>query len=124
MSIPPLASVWEQPMDPKDLIDYIANFAGPIPLLEANETIASFTVALMPEAVLLGILINQDPNRVPAVVQGGKGIQLWFEVNVPDREAEDFSGAGADVGVAFTIITTSNPSRRRERTFKLTVAQL
>jgi len=124
MSIPPLAAVWDQPMDPTDLIDYVAHFGGTAPLLEEGETIASFIVAMMPEAVLLGVEVNDDPGRQPTIINAGKSIQLWFSVDPLEQEASDFAGAGANVGVVFTLTTSSSPFRRRQRTFRLTVAQL
>jgi hypothetical protein len=109
-------------MDPTDQVDYLARFDGPAPVLEADETIASYTVELMPEAAGAGLIVSQGGGRDPALVDG-KAISLWFEVDVAKRESGIFA-KGIAAGVVFTIITTAIPARRRQRTFVLTVAQL
>jgi len=123
MSIPITAAVWLQAMDPTDQIDYVADFMGATPLLDVGETIAGFTVALMPEAVLLGVMISSGSGRDPVLI-AGTAIKIWLEVQTADREDPEFTGKGVVVGVVFTITTTSSPSRRRQRTFALSVAQL
>ena len=129
MPIPSDAATWLDAMDPADLIDYEANME---PLLETAESINTFTVALMPEAVLLGVEIAtglvDGGNRDPAKVTGTGGavdkrIKIWMNVLPANREDPIFDGVGVDVGVVFTITTNSAPPRRRQRTYKLTVRQ-
>ena len=121
MPIPSDAATWLDPMDTSDLIDYEANME---PLLETAETIASFTVALMPEAALLGVTVETVAPRDPQLVTpANKRIKVWMSVLIANREDPIFDGVGVDVGVVFTITTNSVPSRRRQRTYKLTVRQ-
>ena len=96
MPIPSDAATWLDAMDPADLIDYEANME---PLLETAESINTFTVALMPEAVLLGVQIAtgivDGGNRDPVKVAGTGGATIGdgsyrvkpgdtFSVSVPE----------------------------------------
>lgn len=127
MAIPDTASAWPQWMDPTDMVDYVANFRGDTPLLEVGEEIATFTVALLPEAALLGVEIiegvHEGADRSPLLFETNSKIRLWMHVLEPSREDPVFDGEGVNVGIVFTIVTNANPTRRRQRTFKLNIKQ-
>jgi hypothetical protein len=120
MVLPTNAIRWKQPIDPSELLDFAAEFQ---PLLEVDEQIVTFTVALMAEAVAAGVQIVQQAGRAPMLVNSNTRVRLWFEVVDEFREDPIFNGNGIEVGVVFTIHTNSDPARRRQRTYALRVAQ-
>lgn len=125
MTIPLQAAAWQQPLDPTDQVDFIADFAGESPLLEEGEEIVTYLVELMPEAVLLGIEVDDTAPRAPTLINTNTAIRIWLSVPDPDdREQPEFAESGTRVGIAFTITTNSDPSRRLQRTFAATVRQL
>ena len=123
MALPPKASVWADSMDPSDLVEYRADFAGgPKPLLEPNEKIASYTATLHESAVQHGVFISEADGFEPKRVNDDTAVELAFEVDVEERENPAFAAGGVQVGVVFTVITTDG--RRRQRTWVWTIEQL
>lgn len=119
MSIPQDAVVFEEVMDPEDLMEYEADMT---PLLDEGTEITSFTIALLPDAVLAGVGIKTGGAYTAGLILANKGILFWLEVNEADREDPAFD-AGFKVGVVVTVNTNHVPPRRRQRTFVVNMRQ-
>lgn len=120
MAIPVDAVSIAEPMDPTDLIKYEADMGG---YLDEGQSIASYTLALLPDAALVGVSIVETGGRVPVLVEEDRVIQFWLEVDPADREDVAFSGSGMKIGIVVTIETSAVPSERRQRTFVVTGRQ-
>lgn len=120
MPNPANAKKFEDPMDPKDRVEFLVNLDGPTGLLETGETVASYTLTPSPEAVALGMQIGTGtyaPSQ-PTPTQ----ILFWVEFSAGFHNNASFD-AGVDLGIQVEITTSSVPARRRERTAIITVAQ-
>lgn len=118
-----VAAAWTEPMDPGESLDYRMKFAeGASPLLEDGELIETYTIALSPQAIALGLTIESSAPKEPQLVNGNE-IALWFSIEPEFRSDPAFDG-GITFTMTVTIVTDANPSRTRERTFSLTVKQL
>lgn len=128
MAIPPNAKKFEQPMDPSDVVDYKANLSGEDGLLEDGEKIATFTLTVLAEGVARGLTIGTGI-RAPSKIEGAPGagidtgVQMWFSVDGGHTSDPEFSGTGVDLPVELTVVTDSSPSRTRQRTLVVGVAQ-
>lgn len=121
-----MATEWEQELDPAEELDFVMDFASspPIgsPVLGVGEGIASFALAVTPEAAALGLEIMTGLGR-DATEAGGQ-ITLWLTVNVGFQANAAYDGAGTKLGIVCTIMTDSIPARKRERTYSVRVKQL
>jgi len=119
MPIPSGATVWPQPFDPSDRVDYALGFG---PLFTGHEVIDVAQVTLMPEAIALGLTILEDEDHGPSIADD-TNIELYFEIEEEFRDNVLFLG-GVDLPVEITVTTTATPPRRFQRTVVLKVAQL
>jgi len=117
MAIPASALVWDEPMDPSDLVDYVVDCA---PFLDDGEVIASFTLANYSEANLLGLQIGTG-SYAPQIVTGTK-IRMWFSIDTTYQANAAFD-VGVNLPVFLNITTTSIPARKRQRTLVVKVVQ-
>ena len=120
MAIPPTAAVFPSGLDPHDQLDFVIP-CGPI--LEAGEEIASYTLALYAESTALGLTIMNDPGREHALTEDARAILLWLEIDTALENNAAFIGGGVRLPMEVTIVTNSNPSRRRQFTCLVPVAQ-
>ena len=118
MAIPSSPIALPETMDPADLADYTLAFQ-----LEGDSAIASYVLAPLPEAALLGISIVEAGAYAHGLIEDNRAILVWLQVDEPDREDPAFDGGGVTIGIAATVTTTSDPSRRKQRTFTVKVAQ-
>lgn len=119
-----MATDWEQQLDPAERLDYIMDFAGgDEPVLAEAETIASYSLAVTAQGALYGLTIESDAPYAPALAGGSTQIKLWLSVDV-DEQSNPLFSSGLTLGVVATIVTSSVPARRRERTFNVEVKQL
>jgi hypothetical protein len=88
--------------------------AAPRPLLLTGEGVASYALALTPEAVAAGLTLH-DSAPYPITLTGNQ-LKLWLEVAPDMRGSPIFDGAGVIVGIELTITTTATPPRRKQRT--------
>lgn len=121
MALPPNAKKFPDPFDPKDRVEFILNLDGPTGILEDGELVGTYELALTPEAAALGLQIGSG-SYAPSQPNANQ-IKFWLEVAAEDQNDPAFSGAGTDLGIEVTVITNSNPARRRQRTAAVTVAQ-
>lgn len=124
MAIPPTAIKFAGPIDPQEVLDYVFPMT---PVLEAGEQIdpADWSLILLAEAVALGLeIIEGDPEFPdPALTEGNTAIRAWFRIDQGFAGNAAFQGAGISLPMAVTLETTSSPSRTRQRTFLMTVAE-
>lgn len=120
MPIPPTAVSFGDALDPNELLDYSIDCSG---VLESGEAIAAYTVELLPEAVALGLTISEDEARAIALVNDDTAIRLWFLIDEDFRDDPAFDGTGRSLPMLVSITTTSTPSRERQGTVLLKVAQ-
>jgi hypothetical protein len=117
MAIPTTALVWAEPMDPYDVVDYSIDCSA---LLDASESIASYTIVPSSESVLLGL---QTGTGEYANSRTGKVITTWFSIESSKQDSIAFSGPGATLPAEISITTTSTPPRKRQRTCVVKVLQ-
>lgn len=125
MPIPLNAVLWEQPLDPSDVLDYIFELGGTKPILDAAsvppEGISSYTVSLGPESVALGLTLGVASyiHTKPTPTS----IRVWLSVASGFQSNAAFDGAGTLLPVILTFVTDSIPPRNFQRTAIVTVAQ-
>lgn len=123
MTIPANAFIWDAVMDPTDQVEYIIDLADATkPMLEASEIIASYTLTLLSDAVAVGLTIGTG-TRSPVLINGNTAIKVWFEVDNAYWSNAAFNGDGSKLPMELTVTTSTSPSRRRQRTLVLKVAQ-
>lgn len=115
---------WEENLDPAERIEFVMEFAsGVAPVLGVGETISSYSLAVTAEAAALGLTIETGAPYAASLEPNGTDIKLWLSVSAPFQDNAAFT-PGIQLGVVATINTSSTPSRRRQRTFLVTVKQL
>lgn len=122
MAIPASAVKWSSVMDPSDLVDYKIDLSGADSILESGELISSFTITVLSEGTAVGFVVENTAPYAP-VVANGNTITLWFSVASANRSDPAFE-AGVDIPIELEIVTNSSPSRRKQRTFVVTVKHL
>jgi len=127
MAIPPNALSIKQPMDPADVLDFaIVLTQGPPdaatpPFLLDGESVASFTLALTPEAIAAGLQIKTG-DGYPAPVLAGLDVFFWLAVDPAMQGLPIFAGAGVPLAIELTATTDATPPRVKQRTLTVTVA--
>lgn len=118
-----MAVLWEGQLDPAEKLDFEADFGGgEKPVLEEDETIASYSLAVTAEAAALGLQIESAPPYASSLVAGSKAVKLWLSVDPLEQENSLFT-AGVQLGIEVTIVTSSSPARTRQRTWNVEVKQ-
>lgn len=102
-------------MDPSDLVDYQADLYGPDGVLEDDEVATGFILTPYADAAAMGFELNEEVARLPALVEGGKAVKFWPQVQ-PDKREDPAWREGYDCGLLLTALTSNNPYRRRQRT--------
>jgi hypothetical protein len=118
MPIPPSAEVWEQQLDPKDIADFVVDISD---MLEAGETVASYSFTLGAEAAALGLEIGTGSYAVTQPTTSS--FRLWLNVNTSFWADAAFDGAGASLPIVLDFTTNNSPARRFQRTLVVQVAQ-
>lgn len=123
MVIPAGAFKFSVVMDPAERIDYQIRLkdAGK-ELLEAAESIDTYTLTLYPEAIALGLNILTAGAYAP--FEDGSNITFWLDVDEGFKQDAAYDGNGATLAMELTVITDNNPARTRQRTLTVGVAQL
>lgn len=120
MAIPPTAVSFSDALDPQEELDFEIPCS---PILETDETIASYTLTLLPEAVALGLEIMSGSGRDQALTSGNTGIAFWLQIVDEYEDDAAFEDTGTSLPLELTIVTNSSPPRTRQRTFLVRVAQ-
>jgi hypothetical protein len=120
MALPPNAVKLGLPgvqMDPKSVLEWPIVFGG---MLEAGETVASYTLTMLAESSALGLSVASG-DYAPA--WDGTDLIVWFEIDSSKWSDAAFSGEGAQLPMELYFETDSTPARKRELTLYLEVAQ-
>ncbi len=120
MAIPPTAPKFTNTLDPNEEMDFLLNCSG---LLEAGETIDSYTLTVLSEGVALGLTIMTGDGRDHAANGAATGVDLWLTIDDAYKTNAAFEGAGIALPLHINIVTNSLPARTRDRTFLVQVAQ-
>lgn len=126
MATPPTAIQWPESMDPAEELDWIADLSS---MLEADEAAESYTIELSPEAIDAGLTIMTGSGRDHELITGDPGrpdntaVLVWLKVDPTSQTDPMFDGAGTSFPIEVTFITNSVPSRKRQRTYVLRIAQ-
>lgn len=120
MATPPTAFEFEEGLDPHEELDFVLPCE---PILEEGEEIASYTLTLLAESVALGLTIMTGSGRDHALVETNQSILLWLEVDDAYKTNAAFDGTGVSLPMEVTIVTNSSPTRTRQFTALVPVAQ-
>lgn len=120
MAIPPTALKLGKTLDPTDVKEAVINY---LPLLQAGEQIASFTITLSAAAVALGMSIPNTGPRAVLLINDNTAIQFWPLIDIDEQANPAFDGAGVSLDIEVTIITTADPTRTDQQTFLIPWAQ-
>jgi len=119
-----MSNKWQEKLDPNEVLDFEVDFAAADdPVLDEGEEIVDFEVAVTAQAALYGLTIKEDGAYAPSINAENTLIKVWLTIDEASREDPVFL-KGIQLGVQFTITTSSNPARTRQRTFYVTVRQL
>lgn len=116
MAFPSGTKIATESMDPYELMDYGIDCT---PLLRPGESIATWSLNLLPESTLLGLEIGTGV-YAPLLVYG----ILYFWVSVIPAERETISYfVGNVLPMELSFTTDSIPPRRRQRTVAIRIGQ-
>ena len=127
MAVPASAPVADQPMDPTDRVEFVAQFGEAVgelsALLEDGETIDTLEVAPAADAAALGFSILEGTvdglDRGPWIADD-VNVEFWAEVEEAERLNVAYT-AGVTLGAEITF--TTNLGRRYQRTVGVEVIQ-
>lgn len=128
MATPPTAIQWPEPMDPAEELEWIADLSSMLEMAK-GETAQSYTIELSPEAVDAGLSIMVDAGREHRLITSeadwpdNTAILLWLKVDPASQADPMFAGGGTAFPIEVTFLTSSVPSRKRQRTYVLRIAQ-
>lgn len=127
MATPLNAIVWSEPMDPAEEMDWVADLSSMLEVGEGAE--AGYTIELSPEALDAGLFIMTGSGRTHHLITGdpsrtdNSAILVWLAVDPGSQTDPMFEGAGTSFPIEVTFQTNSLPSRKRQRTYVLRIAQ-
>lgn len=120
MAIPPTAVAFGQALDPHEELDWLIACDG---ILESDETIVSYTLTLLPEAVALGLTLMEGEGRDHRLTDNERGIAFWATIADAYKTSPAFDGGGVSLPGEVTLVTNSLPDRTRNRTWLMRTAQ-
>ena len=122
MAISPAAPIFADTLDPHEEPDFKVEFGD---MLEAGEAIddADWILEVLPEAAALGLTVMSGNGRDAALSNGDTAVIFWLSIDPAYRGNAAFDGAGIELPLRITTQTSSSPSRKRQRTFQVRVAQ-
>lgn len=114
-----MATIWEQPLDPSEQLDFEMDFTT---LLEDGETIVpdDWSVAPTPSAAEAGLVVEEGDDYRAQLLENSR-IVVWLSIAQAKRADRLFSGSGRRLGVIANFATSSSPARRRQREFQVKV---
>lgn len=121
MPLPPNAHQFTRPIDPADIEVFTVNLKkglDPDAFLAPNESVDTYTLTLLPEAVAAGLIIVTDDGYETTLT--GTQLRFWLKVDPAMQDNAIFDGAGQTLGLELTVET--NQMRRKQRTLSVQVA--
>lgn len=123
MTISSAATPFTQPMDPSDIVDYGLTItqegdelpAGREPILEAGETVSSYTLTMGIEAVAAGLQIL-DGAKAPAL--SDRLLVFWLSVS-DAMKADPVFYAGLTLPIELTVQTSGGRTKQRTTTVRV-----
>lgn len=116
MAIPKTAFVWDDTMDPYDVVDYKVDVST---LLQSGESVDSYTIVAPAESVLAGLTIGTASY---ASTISGNMITMWLSI-ASAKQLDAIFDTGVNLPVELSISTNSSPPRKRQITLVVKVAQ-
>ena len=117
MAVPATASIFAEPMDPYEILDFEVGVAS---LLEVGETVSSYTVTLPTESSLLGLTINTTAPYATSIT--GNVIKFYLAVTVGEQANSAFT-AGVILPIEISVTTNAAAPRKKQRTVAVRVIQ-
>ena len=117
MPIPQNAIVWDEPMDPYDVVDYTIDLS---PLLTTNESIDTFTAIPGAESQLLGLTVG-DGDYAPEI--SANVLRIWLSIAPGKQTSASFLNTGVSLPIEISVTTNSSPSRKHQRTVVVKVLE-
>jgi hypothetical protein len=118
VATPPTAILWDEILDPSEIIDYTVDLT---PLLATGEGVASFTVIPYSESALVGLTVGVS--SYAPTIDANKILTVWLSIASAKQTDPAFSGTGSQLPLELSFTTTSIPPRKRQRTLLVQVAQ-
>lgn len=100
-------------MDPAEELDFAMNL---VTMLDAGETVSSFTVTLPAESTLLGLQLG-TATKAPAIA--ANKITIWLTINSANRNDAIFAGI-VSMPIEVTIVTSAGRTKQRTAGIKVT----
>ena len=119
MTIPSTAKKFSEPMDPKDVVDFVVDLT---PLLGPGEQFATISFAVMPESAALGFQIKSGGGYDPVEIDDSH-VRLWLGVAPGNQSDPVWDAAGTTCAIEATAVTNNVPARTYQRTFAVQVVQ-
>lgn len=111
---------WEKALDPSD-IDY--RVIDVTDLLDTGEQAINPVVTPYGDAVDLGLqVIGASPRQI-SVINSGKQIKVWFQIDPLKVGSPQFKNEGSALALSVSFDTDSAPSRHLEGTAMLRVKE-
>ena len=117
MATPDTAKIFEETLDPYDVLDFEVDVA---PLLEVGEGVASYELSLPTESTLLGLEILTTDGYVTTMESNI--IRFYVGIELAEQANPAFV-AGATLPIEVNVTTNSVPPRKKQRTVAVTVVQ-
>ena len=121
MPLPPNAHQFTRPIDPADIEVFTVNLKKGLDtdaFLMPNESVDTYTLTLLPEAVAAGLIIVTDDGYETTLT--GTQLRFWLKVDPSMQDEPIFDGGGQTLGLELTVET--NQMRRKQRTLSVQVA--
>jgi hypothetical protein len=107
-------------MDPKDLVDFIADLSLD---LETSEQVASYTMTASAEMAALGVSIVTASPRAESLQAGNTQILFWLQVDPTYQSNPAFDGEGTLFGISISFTTNVVVPRTKHRTLGIRIQQ-
>jgi hypothetical protein len=122
MAIPTTAKALPQPLDSKDVVDYKLTISKAgvdteaFPILEADETVASWALNLTVEAMAAGLTISTAAGKEPILI--GNLVLFWLSID-PAMIGNSMFNAGVTLAMELTVVTSGGRTKQRTATVKV-----
>ena len=122
MAISPAAETFADALDPQEELDFRIELAD---LLEDGEAIdaANWTLEVLAESSALGLTVMSGGGRDPVLSDSDTAVTFWLKIDPAFQDNAAFGSGGTALPLRITAQTDAVPPRKRQRTFRVKVAQ-
>jgi hypothetical protein len=117
MAVPSGAKIFEEPLDPYDVVDFQVDLN---PLLETGESITAYTISVPTESSLLGLEVKTTDGYTTSL--SSNIVQFWLGILLAEQANAAFN-TSATLPIEISITTNSVPARKKQRTVAVVVKQ-